>query len=687
MRTDRRKPLIRTIALIILLAPVVNHALVRDTQPGQTPMLPPSLSEGAQSPADILSRVLNYRIDERAAQRALYRQAEQALAQHQLTRFHELLPRLSGYPLYPYLQYKNLKHRLHHASRHEIDQFLDNYATLPIADSLRRKILRHTAKQQDWQSYLHYYRPTQNVTLQCHYLTARLHSGKTHGIYMDIQRLWLSGRSRPSQCDGVFAHWIDAGQLNDELLWQRIELALGQGGYQLAGYLARQLPARDRHWARLWIDLHRYPGQLPQRYEALLKPHPKAKPIFIDALQRLIRHDPQKAIEFWHTRAPEFSLPLDETEQATLYRRFAMALALRHQPNAEAWFRRIPPSHQTDTSRSWRVRAAIRNKHWQTVYHAINAMPEKQRQTNRWRYWEARALTELGQEKEAVALLRELAGRRNYYGFLAADRLSLPYSLQAQPYQPDAAELFMLQEQPDIRRSAELFQLGQLLEARREWHIAMGKLDETRRQQAAKLAQLWNWNGQSILTMASTSHRDDLELRFPLLFRKEVLALSENKGLEAAWTYGVIRRESAFVSDARSSRGATGLMQLMPATAKHISRSLKIRYRGLSTLLQPETNLQLGTGYLARMMIRFDNQTVLATAAYNAGARRVKKWLPEETAMDADRWIETIPYKETREYVSNVLAYTIIYADRLDQGETRLNERMPPVRVEKRETP
>ncbi len=683
MKAERRKSFIRTIALLILVTPVVSYALVRDPQPARTPMLPPTLTDGAQSRAEMLSRVLNYRADERAAQRALYQQAEQALAQHQMARFRELLSRLRDYPLYPYLQYQDLKQRLPRADRREIDQFLDNYATLPIASSLRRKILRQAAKRQDWQSYLHYYRPPQNVTLQCHYLTARLHSGETHSIYADIRRLWLSGRSRPSACDGVFAHWIDAGQLNDELLWQRIELTLGQGRRQLAGYFARQLPARDRRWAQLWIDLQRDPGQLPRRYEALLEPHPKAKAIFIDTLRRLIRHDPQTALDFWHTHTTEFSprLPLDASEQASFYHRFAMALALRHQPNAEAWFRRIPASHQTDTSRSWRVRAAIRNKHWQTVHHAIDAMPEKQRQTDRWRYWKARALAELGQEKDALALLDELAGQRNYYGFLAADRLSRPYPLQVQPYQPGAAELFALQEQADIRRSAELFQLGRRIEARREWRIAMGKLDEIRRQQAAKLAQLWNWNAQSILTMASTSHRDDLELRFPLLFREEVLALSATKGLEAAWTYGVIRRESAFVSDARSSRGATGLMQLMPATAKHISPSLKIRYRGLSTLLQPETNLKLGTGYLAKMMTRFDNQTVLATAAYNAGARRVKKWLPGETAMDADRWIETIPYKETREYVSNVLAYTIIYADRLGQGGPRLNERMPPVRA------
>jgi len=681
MKDGRRKTIIRSLVLIALLAPMANHALVRDTQPEQAVTPSIALGEGAESRADMLSRVLDYRADERAAQRDLYLQAEQALAQRQLTRFRKLLPRLTDYPLYPYLQYQDLKRRLHRASHEELDRFLDDYANLPIADSLRRKVLKRAAKRRDWQSYLHFYRPTQNVSLQCHYLSARLHNGETETVYADIQRLWLSARSRPSECDGVFAQWRDAGQINDDLLWQRIELALGQGRRQLASYLARQLPTRERHWAHLWIGLHRYPDQLPRRYQALLKPHPKARLIFINTLQRLIRRDPQKAITFWQTHATELRLQisLSEAEQASLYRRFALALALRHQPNAEAWFRRIPPRYQTDTSRSWRVRAAIRNQHWQTVRLAIDAMPEQQRQTDRWRYWEARALVQLGEIKEANALLSQLAKRRNYYGFLAADRLSLPYPLQAHPYQPSAAELFVLQEQADIRRTAELYQLGRRIEARREWRAAMQKLDETRRLQAAKLAQLWGWNEQSILTMAGTTYRDDLELRFPLLFREEVLALSATKGLEAAWTYGVIRRESAFVTDARSSRGATGLMQLMPATAKRISRSLKVRYRGRSTLLQPETNLKLGTGHLAKMLERFDNQTVLATAAYNAGARRVKKWLPEETTMDADRWIETIPYKETREYVSNVLAYTIIYADRLGQQNVRLGMHMEPV--------
>lgn len=680
MTADRRKRLIRAITLAALLVPALDYALVRhDSRPASVPL--PSHLQTAQSPADMLERVLHYRADERAEQRALYLQAEQALALRQLTRYRQLAPKLVDYPLYPYLQYEDLKRRLAFASRSEIDQFLREYDNLPVAASLRHRVLKRAAKRHDWASYRHFYRASKNIVLQCHALNARLHGVETSSVYADIQALWLSGQSRPNECDPVFAQWQAAGQLSDELLWQRIALTLGKGRRQLASYLARQLPAQERHWAQLWIGLHRYPEQLARRHKALLKPHPRAKQIYLASVQRLAQRKPQKAIDFLQQYSVKFNarLPLSTAEQASIDRSIAMALALRHLPGAESWYARIPAEYQTHSSRSWRVRAAIRDSDWPRVIATIAAMPDSQKGSDRWRYWQARALAETGDRQQADRLLKELAGQRNYYGFLAADRMNLPYPMQVQPYQPSAAELFVLQEQPAIRRAAELFQLGRQTAARREWRIATRHLTETQRQQAAKLAQLWGWNEQSILTMASTSHRDDLALRFPLLFKDEVLALSERKGLEAAWTYGVIRRESAFTTDARSSKGAVGLMQLMPATAKRISRSEKVRYRGNSTLLQPETNLKLGTGHLAKMLKRFDDQTVLATAAYNAGARRVKQWLPENTEMEADRWIETIPYKETREYVSNVLAYTVIYSSRLGHSEQRLQQRMTPV--------
>jgi len=662
--------------ILIMLLPGTAPAFVP-----QPALLPPGSTHTELSASDgrtdMLARVLAYRAGELAVQRSYFLAAETALRQGRREEFRRFLSKLANYPLAPYLRLADLRQRLGKAPRNELDAFLRDYAGQPVAHELNRRLLNQAARDRQWDRFLHFYRPTRNLRLQCLALQARLQSGETDRVWPDVRRVWLNGKSLPKSCDPVFQRWRQAGQLDGKLLWQRFSLAMQGGATRLARYLARQMRPRERQWAQRWLGLHRYPEQLLRRHRELRGGDPHARQVFTGSLLRLADRDPRKAEDFWRRLSDSHPLPAEL--QFRFYRRLAMSLALKHLSGAEDWFRRIPDAFQTDDARAWRVRAAIREGRWQGVLRAIEAMPTAQRGKDRWRYWQARALAQLGQGAEADALFRELAGHRNYFGFLAADRLSLPYAFKNRRLQATAAELFTLQEMPAIRRAAEFMQLDRRLAARREWHTAMAGLNEEQRRGAAKLAQLWGWYGQSITTMASTSHRDDLALRFPLQYKEAVLNLSARSGLEPAWTYGVIRRESAFVSDARSPRGAMGLMQLMPATAKRVSRQLQLRYRGSRQLLQPETNLALGTGHLAHMLERFDAQTVLATAAYNAGARRVNGWLPEDDSMAADRWIETIPYRETREYVSNVLAYTVIYARRLGDDGQRLTSHMAPV--------
>jgi soluble lytic murein transglycosylase len=315
---------------------------------------------------------------------------------------------------------------------------------------------------------------------------------------------------------------------------------------------------------------------------------------------------------------------------------------------------------------------------------AINDLSPEQMETDRWTFWRARTFEELGELIPAMRQYTALAQRRSYYGFLAADRLGRDYTITDEPHQPTASELFVLGQREDVKRAHELLKLGRIVAARREWRDSMQTMNNDERIDASKLAQLWGWAEQSILTMASTTSRDDMDLRFPLLFEQQVIAYSENESIDPAWTYGVIRRESAFVRDARSPVGAVGLMQLMPATAKQVSRRhSKVKYRGKSQLTHADTNLALGTRYLHMMLNRFGGQTVLATAAYNAGGNRIDRWLPDGNELDAQRWIENIPFKETREYVTSVLAFTVIYADRLGLEGQRLKERMPDVPARK----
>jgi soluble lytic murein transglycosylase len=491
--------------------------------------------------------------------------------------------------------------------------------------------------------------------------------------------LWLKGKSQPRSCDRIFRHWRLAGNQTPELVWQRMELALDKRNRKLASYLVRSLPAKDRKLARLWIKLHRKPALLPRYQTRIAKnSHAMAPKVLASVTKRLASRNPQKAIELL------FKVDLNNTiaqdDHFDVLQTLAISLSRKHRPGAEFWFSLIPDHYLSDVGREWRVRTALRESQWQTALTAINSLSPTQIESDRWTFWLARTYEELGENIPAMRQYTSLAQRRSYYGFLAADRLGRAYTITDRPHVPTATELFMLGQREDVKRAHELFRLDRTVSARREWRQTTRSMTNDERIDASKLAQLWGWAEQSILTMASTTSRDDMDLRFPLLFQQQVLAHSEHESIDPAWTYGVIRRESAFVRDARSPVGAVGLMQLMPATARQVSRRhSKVKYRGSSQLTHADTNLALGTRYLRMMLKRFGGQTVLATAAYNAGAHRINRWLPTGDALDAQRWIENIPFKETREYVTSVLAFTVIYADRLGLKGQKLKERMPAV--------
>ena len=220
--------------------------------------------------------------------------------------------------------------------------------------------------------------------------------------------------------------------------------------------------------------------------------------------------------------------------------------------------------------------------------------------------------------------------------------------------------------------------MGQVTDARRQWNWTTRNMNNRELAVAAVIARQWGWYDRAILTVARSDHLDDLELRFPLLYRDTIEANAAQYGVDPSWVYGVVRQESAFVVDARSQAGALGLMQLMPSTGRLTGRKLNIRIRNNRALLDIENNLRLGMGYLKEVLGRNNGNQVLATASYNAGPNRVSSWMPEQP-MDADIWVETIPYNETRDYVKNVMSYTTVYNYRLENHPVRLSTRMPGV--------
>jgi len=301
-------------------------------------------------------------------------------------------------------------------------------------------------------------------------------------------------------------------------------------------------------------------------------------------------------------------------------------------------------------------------------------MSEQQRNTPEWRYWRAIALIENGHHAAAETPLRELAAERSYYGFLAADELAQPYAFGHDRLDSDEETLERLASDPALVRARELFLVGLDGRGRSEWDAAIAWFTDAEKAQAAILADRWGWHSRAIATAAGIGHYDDLALRYPLPWQPSFERYAAAARIPANWAYGIARSESLFMRDLRSSAGAIGVMQLMPATGREVARTISLPYSGLDTLTDPENNIRLGTSYLASMMDRYAGNRVLATAAYNAGPRRVDAWLPVQGDVDARIWIENIPYNETRSYVRRVLAAETIFHWRLTGDTRRLSE-------------
>ncbi len=608
-------------------------------------------------------------------QRSLFLDAELSLKLAQYSKFKQQLTQLGEYPLVPYLHYKALRSRLSQLTTRDLDDFFSRYLGQVIAKRLRRDLIRYYARRGQWKKLLSIYQPQSSAALQCHYLQALIKTDQSQTALKHIKKLWLKGHSQAKSCDPVFAAWEKAGLKTQSLIWQRIELAMKAGNLRLARHLGRSLPKQDQYWIRLWQRAYRQPQKIAHA-KHFKHTHPYAHTIAIHAVQRLARRDALDAIKLLEQL--QSKLLFNTEQQHQLNRIIGLAMARQHLAGAHHWLQKIPLAFADTHVLQWRIRSNIRKANWRSLLQNIEALPAKQQASLRWQFWWAYANAQIGRSIEATSTYRYLASRRSYYGFLAADQLQLPYAFENRPIEIEAQEIHQLSEHKAARRAYEFFKLGRILSARREWYDMIQQLDEQQKITAAKLAQQWHWHDRAIYTLGQTAYRDDIALRFPLPLRHSVHNWSQKRRLDPAWTYAIIRRESAFMSDARSPAGALGLMQLMPSTARRVAQSMRIRYHGKQSLLKSEINIELGTAYLEQMLQRNDQQAVLATAAYNAGPLRVKNWLPDQP-MEAVRWIETIPYTETRNYVSNVLAYMVIYQHRMGKPHTRLSQHMPHI--------
>lgn len=611
-----------------------------------------------------------------AQQRKQFAEAEKLLRAGHVKDFDRIAGQLKDYPLYPYLRYDYLRQRLWQAGNEEIADFLDRYDDLPMAGDIRDSWLRLLAKRRDWHQFLKVYRPQQDPTLQCYQLLARISIGDDTYLLEDTRTLWLSGSSLPSQCDPAFRKLEASKLMTPDLVWQRIELAMRAGNTGLATYLGSKLPDDQRIWVRRWIETH----ENPWKYTADpgFEDVELARTILLYGVRRLARRDVDKAISHWTALEDKYNFTADQKE--SMQRDLAVLAAARGSDEARQLLDQLKSGNDDPDVFNWRLQIALQDHDWQALLKWTSGpAPGDEGGRERWTYWRARALEATGHGDAARELYESLAGSRDYYGFLSADRLGLAYSMKPRTLPRDAKTHKQLESTPGIVRARELYLLGRTYAARREWHHVLENLSNYQMQIAAGIAANWGWYDRAILTMGKAEAYDDLDLRFPLPYRQELKEYAERRQLDLSWVYALVRAESAFMEDARSPAGALGLMQVMPHTGRETAKTIGWHRFQVSQLLNPDTNIPIGTAYLKRMYDRFNHNMILATAAYNAGPAAVARWLPKTGCMQPDIWLEQIPLTETRNYVHRILYYASIYDWRLQHEITPVDGRMTQV--------
>ncbi|MGH8623107.1 MAG: transglycosylase SLT domain-containing protein, partial [Burkholderiales bacterium] len=390
------------------------------------------------------------------------------------------------------------------------------------------------------------------------------------------------------------------------------------------------------------------------------------------AVHRLARVAPAQAARHWTRLEERFS----REDRGYVWGMIGYLGAMRHEPDTLAWYARA--GDLSDLQLAWKVRAALRGGGWPDVLAAVDAMSDRGKSISAWRYWKARALKAMRRDDEAAELLAPLAGEFGFYGQLALEEMGARIAAPSIAYRPGAEDVRTMGQNAGLRRALELYRLNLRTEANAEWLWAIRGFDDRQLLAAAEVARRNEVYDRAIHTAERTVGLHDFELRYLAPYRDVVKAHIAQLELDEAWVYGLIRQESRFIPDARSVAGASGLMQLMPETARWVAKRLGLKNWRWSQVTDVGTNVSLGTYYLRHVLNAVDGQPVLASAAYNAGPSRARAWRPE-TAMEGAAFAETIPFTETRLYVKNVMANATYYAHNFSQQLQSLRQRLGTV--------
>jgi soluble lytic murein transglycosylase len=575
------------------------------------------------------------------------------------------------YILAPYADYWLMLLNLEDADNQTVTDFLATYSEYPFADRLRGEYLKKLAKNQDWENFSAeiYNYQLEDSAVACYAAESSAILGDV-SVLQGAKSLWLQPKEQASNCASLYDRMQAAGALTEDDIWARFRLALADSRISLAKAIVKRSKTFEANQYSLIDKAYASPSVVLAKKIISFKTK-FGRELNLFALNRIAKTNSQQALSAFSKVADLFQ----PEDISYFYGKLALQAAQRQEPQALQWFQKADKTELNKDQLAWFARSALREKNWPVVLSAITKMPPIQAEEGAWRYWKARALKAKNQMLEANTLFAKLSTERHFYGWLAQEELEGFMSAPLSTYKVTDLEVDEIANTPAFQRAEALQRMDLKWEAKSEWALATKDFDDKQLLAAAEFAARKQWYDLAIITADKTTETHDFTLRYPTPYRDLMKPSASEQGVDEAWVYGITRQESRFMHYAKSGVGAAGLMQLMPATAKWAAPRAGISNYHNGMIHELGTNITLGTYYMGHTLEIFNGQEVMATAAYNAGPSRAKKWvaaIPLEGAIYA----ETIPFSETRSYVQKVMANAHLYATRLGLKAISLKKRL-----------
>lgn len=581
----------------------------------------------------------------------------------------ELASRLANYPIPSYVEYYRLKPRLRNAPAAEILEYLNRFQGSAIADRLRNDWLLELGRVRDWATFDEQYPQfvlNDDMQLKCYALMSKVAKGQN--VADEARALLVSPKEYGEACPALVALLVQNGQFSSDDVWGQIRLASEFSNATLARRHAALTDASDK----LLVQAFERPSAVIARGAGKTS---AAHQVFIVALGRVARASVEQA-----AGALLAADQLTPQEQALGWAQIALQASLKLAPNATDYWRRAGNAPLSVEAHQWKVRSALRAGDWKMVQSGIEAMPSFLQKDATWIYWMGRALKEQGNPEQANERFQSIAGQANFYGQLALEELGEKIVAPMRPLPPTPDELGWAAQNEGFRHALKFFDMNLRFEGIREWNWQLRKMNERQHLAAGEFARQNNVLDRMVQTADRTKVEVDFTQRFPYPYQDIMHPTAQALNLDVAWIYGLIRQESRFVRKAQSVVGASGLMQVMPATARLVARKIGLNNYHQSQLNDVNTNILLGTNYLSMVLNALDGSQTLATAAYNAGPGRPRAWRSTLTrSVEGAIFAESIPFTETRGYVKNVMSNATYYAAMFENKAQSLKSRLGTV--------